>query len=253
MRALARMTCMTIACATARHFRCLGVDAASAQQTSMGCTSEQKPNAAQTLRCRGDLIIVAEDGAKFTLQSHDKSGDVDAVDLQSKAVLVDAPKQKAKRRFQVITPQAIAAVRGTKWAVDAQEIEDVGSGAERPGRGAAAERRRPGRSRSRRGCRCRPRQHRAAGRQALAAAARRCAARTSWTMISAMIARDRRRLPDTGCAGAGGALGARAGIWALQRRRPVSRPRRRRADRSASARTRRTARARSRHHRRHRR
>jgi FecR protein len=119
MTALARMTCTAIICAT------LGIsvtaDVASAQQSTMGCTSEQKPNSVQTLRCRGDLIIVAEDGAKFTLQSHDKSGDVDAVDLQSKALLVDAPKQKAKQRFQVITPQAIAAVRGTKWAVDAQE------------------------------------------------------------------------------------------------------------------------------------
>ena len=120
MTALARTTCTAIMCATLGICAALGVDVASAQQTSMGCTSEQRPNATQTLRCRGDLIIVAEDGAKFTLQSHDKSGDVDAVDLQSKALLVDAPKQKPKHRFQVITPQAIAAVRGTKWAVDAQ-------------------------------------------------------------------------------------------------------------------------------------
>src|SRR5262249_19834904 len=49
-----------------------------------------------------------------------KSGNVDGVDLQSKALLLDAPKQKGSGRFQVITPQAIAAVRGTKWAVDAQ-------------------------------------------------------------------------------------------------------------------------------------
>ena len=115
MRALVWMTCMVIMCATA------GLDAASAQQATTGCASEQKPNAAQTLRCRDGLIIVAEDGAKFTLQSHGKSGDVDGVDLQSKALMVDAPKQKGKQRFQVITPQAIAAVRGTKWAVDAQE------------------------------------------------------------------------------------------------------------------------------------
>ena len=45
-------------------------------------------------------------------------------------MLVDAPKQQGKSRFQVITPQAIAAVRGTKWAVDAQANADVGSGAE---------------------------------------------------------------------------------------------------------------------------
>ena len=120
MTALARTTCTAIMCATLGICAALGVDVASAQQTSMGCTSEQRPNATQTLRCRGDLIIIAEDGAKFTLQSHDRSGDVDAVDLQSKALLVDAPKQKPKHRFQVITPQAIAAVRGTKWAVDAQ-------------------------------------------------------------------------------------------------------------------------------------
>ena len=113
MRALASIICMVIICAT------VGVDAASAQQSTMGCASEQKPNAAQTLRCRDGLIIVAEDGAKFTLQG--RGGEVNGVDLQNKAVLVDAPRQKGKSRFQVITPQAIAAVRGTKWAVDAQE------------------------------------------------------------------------------------------------------------------------------------
>lgn len=115
MRALAWTTCAVIMCVT------LGVAAASAQQADMGCSSEQRPNAAQTLRCRDGLTIVAEDGAKFTLQSHDKGGGVDAVELLSKALLIDAPKPKPKNRFQVTTPQAIAAVRGTKWAVDAQE------------------------------------------------------------------------------------------------------------------------------------
>ena len=111
MRGLAALTCLAIMFA---------VDAASAQQPAAnGCTTEQKPGAAQTLRCRDGLTIVAEDGAKFTLQSHGKQ--VDGVDVQSKAVLIDAPRQKGKGRFQVITPQAIAAVRGTKWAVDAQD------------------------------------------------------------------------------------------------------------------------------------
>ncbi|MCP4620800.1 MAG: FecR domain-containing protein [Bradyrhizobium sp.] len=112
MRGFASLACLVIMLA-------IGVDVASAQQAPAGCSSEQEPNAAQRLRCRGGLTLVAEDGAKFTLQTH--GGLVDAVDLQSKAVLVDAPSQKGNRRFQVITPQAIAAVRGTKWAVDAQE------------------------------------------------------------------------------------------------------------------------------------
>ena len=114
MRMRARITCIAIICAFS------GVDGVSAQPASMGCSSAQGPNATQTLRCRGGVTIVAEDGARFTLQSHNRNGDVDSVDLQSKALLVDVPRQRGKRRFEVTTPQAIAAVRGTKWAVDAQ-------------------------------------------------------------------------------------------------------------------------------------
>jgi hypothetical protein len=115
MRVPARITCVAIICA------CLGVDVASAQPATMGCSSERLPNAAQILRCRGGVTIVAEDGAMFTLQSHNRNGEVDSVDLKSKALLVDAPRQQRKSSFEVRTPQAIAAVRGTKWAVDAQE------------------------------------------------------------------------------------------------------------------------------------
>ena len=115
MRALARMACMTMI------FAFFAVDASFAQQAATGCESAQGPNAAQTLRCRGGLIIVAEQGAKYTLQSLDKRGEVTAVDLQGKAVLIDAPRQYGKIRFRVTTPQAIAAVRGTKWAVDVQD------------------------------------------------------------------------------------------------------------------------------------
>lgn len=115
MKPFVRVACTVFICAAFR------VDVASAQQIPAGCSSEQRPNAVQTLHCRDGLTIIAEDGAKFTLQSHGKSGAVDSIDLQSKALLVDARRQKGKSRFQVTTPQAIAAVRGTKWAVDAQE------------------------------------------------------------------------------------------------------------------------------------
>ena len=109
-KALAKLICFAII------FTTLGVAAASAQPTQAGCTSAPGPNATQTLRCRHGLVIVAEDGATFTLQG--RSGNVSAVDLQSKALLVDAPRQAGKSHFRVTTPQAIAAVRGTKWAVD---------------------------------------------------------------------------------------------------------------------------------------
>jgi ferric-dicitrate binding protein FerR (iron transport regulator) len=96
----------------------LGIGAAAAQSTQVqGCASEPAANAAQTLRCAGGVTIVAEDGAQFKLD-RDRNGVVYSVALSSKAVLLDAPKQTARSRFEVVTPQAIAAVRGTKWAVD---------------------------------------------------------------------------------------------------------------------------------------
>jgi len=125
MRALVRMMRVVFICGglVCGGLVCggLGVGPASAQPATMGCSSAQPPNAAQVLRCRGGVTIVAESGAIYTLQSRSGNGNVDSVDLQSKALLVDAPKQRGKDRFEVTTPQAIAAVRGTKWAVDSQE------------------------------------------------------------------------------------------------------------------------------------
>jgi hypothetical protein len=93
---------------------------ATAQPTaSMGCSPENPTNAAQTLRCEGGVTIVAESGARFKLLDRDGNGRVDSVELSSKALLLEVPKKAGGNRFEVMTPQAIAAVRGTKWAVDA--------------------------------------------------------------------------------------------------------------------------------------
>jgi hypothetical protein len=98
---------------------CLYGSAASAQQAGPGCTSSQPVSGPQTLHC-GGVTIIAENGARFTLLDRDRNGRVDGVDLQSKAIFIEAPKQKAGKTFEVMTPQAIAAVRGTRWAVDAE-------------------------------------------------------------------------------------------------------------------------------------
>jgi hypothetical protein len=104
-------------------FACLlfPVQMAAAQPANVGCVTENPANAPQTLRCEGGVTIVAENGARFTLQDRDGNGRVDSVELSSKALLLEVPKKQGGNRFQVITPQAIAAVRGTKWAVDAAE------------------------------------------------------------------------------------------------------------------------------------
>jgi ferric-dicitrate binding protein FerR (iron transport regulator) len=97
-----------------------GVGRALAQQAALTCPTSATVNGTQTLRCAGGVTIIAESGAKFTLLDRDGNGRVDGVDLQGKAVFIEAPKQRAGRTFEVMTPQAIAAVRGTKWAVDAE-------------------------------------------------------------------------------------------------------------------------------------
>jgi FecR protein. len=95
--------------------------AAMAQPANMGCLPDNPANTVQTLRCEGGVTIVAESGARFTLLDRDGNGRVDSVELSSKALLLEVPKKPGGNRFEVITPQAIAAVRGTKWAVDATE------------------------------------------------------------------------------------------------------------------------------------
>jgi len=99
----------------------LAIGFAAAQPANLGCSSDNPAGASQTLRCEGGVIIVAESGARFALQDRDGNGRVDSVELNSKALLLEVPKKPGGNNFQVVTPQAIAAVRGTKWAIDVQE------------------------------------------------------------------------------------------------------------------------------------
>jgi ferric-dicitrate binding protein FerR (iron transport regulator) len=97
------------------------IGTAAAQAPNPGCSIESATLVAQTLRCEGGVTIVVENGARYSLLAHAHRGRVDGVELNSKAVLIDVPARSSGIRFQVITPQAIAAVRGTRWAVDAAE------------------------------------------------------------------------------------------------------------------------------------
>ena len=96
-------------------------DIVSAQQANLKCSSGNPTNGAQTLHCGGGVTIVAENGAQYTLGDVNRDGRIDSVELSTKALLLDVPGKSSGRKFQVNTPQAIAAVRGTRWAVDVAE------------------------------------------------------------------------------------------------------------------------------------
>lgn len=98
-------------------FVCLSSHPASAQAPS-GCTSQQSAgNRVLVVRCRA-VSIEIERGADLSLLDRDRNGEPDAVMLRSGAVYVDDFSQTGRRPFQIRTPHAVAAVRGTSWAVD---------------------------------------------------------------------------------------------------------------------------------------
>lgn len=98
-----------------------GVGAAPAQTRDGGCTIQQVGGTArQALRCRSGLSAVAEAGAQYAVLDRNRDGNADSVQLTSGGLLLDVEHPTEESRIEVIAPQAIAAVRGTKWAVDAQ-------------------------------------------------------------------------------------------------------------------------------------
>jgi ferric-dicitrate binding protein FerR (iron transport regulator) len=100
------------------------IGSATAQPaTDAGCTASPSAAGTQVWRCDNGITIVAESGARFELNDANRDGHIDSVTLSNKALLVEVPKKPGGNPFKVLTPQAIAAVRGTKWAVDAAEAK----------------------------------------------------------------------------------------------------------------------------------
>lgn len=90
-----------------------------AQAQNVGCVLEAAAAPQrQILRCRDGLTIEAEAGADYNLVDRNGDSQPDAVSLRNRAILIDAPARSGRRGFEILTPQAIAAVRGTQWAVD---------------------------------------------------------------------------------------------------------------------------------------
>src|ERR1700722_11669407 len=101
MKGIIRAICVTLACAL------LPIATAAAQSATTGCSLENSTFIMQTIRCKGGLTIVIENGARYILRDLDGNGRVDAVELGSKALLLEVPK--GRKEFKVITQQAIAA------------------------------------------------------------------------------------------------------------------------------------------------
>ncbi|MEA6468655.1 FecR domain-containing protein, partial [Salmonella enterica subsp. enterica serovar Newport] len=118
MKRFARAGCWALA----SSFLLIG-SAVAQPAANAGCTASPSAAGTQIWRCDNGITIVAENGARFELKDANRDGHIDSVELSSKALLVEVPKKPGGNPFKVLTPQAIAAVRGTRWAVDVAEAK----------------------------------------------------------------------------------------------------------------------------------
>jgi ferric-dicitrate binding protein FerR (iron transport regulator) len=91
---------------------------AAAQAPNCVIQPASAPPPRQVLRCTDGLTLEAEAGADYTLRGRTGTSVPHEVVLRTGAILVNAPARASGRGFQISTPQALAAVRGTQWAVD---------------------------------------------------------------------------------------------------------------------------------------
>ncbi|WP_346913688.1 FecR domain-containing protein [uncultured Roseibium sp.] len=100
-------------------FLAIAPSAGMAQQVN-GCVRSELTDPARVVyTCQGGLVLEAEAAASFVIADTGAPGRPVAADLSGKGVLVEV--EPGSGPFQILTPQAIAAVRGTVYAVDVED------------------------------------------------------------------------------------------------------------------------------------
>jgi len=91
---------------------------ASAQSAGPCDAGRTSDGARVVLTCAAGLTIEIERSARYGVVDSDGDGRPEGMRLDGGAALVDA-EQGAYDNFQILTPTAIASVRGTEWITDA--------------------------------------------------------------------------------------------------------------------------------------
>lgn len=95
------------------------VTSASAQGAE-GCAlvADEHNSSRKTLRCGADLTVRAAPGARYHLLFHRGQRLPAGARLDDGALLIEFHPSPRQSDFQILTPLAIAAVRGTRWATE---------------------------------------------------------------------------------------------------------------------------------------
>jgi hypothetical protein len=90
---------------------------ASAQSGTCVLSPDKRNPADKILRCGTELTITPAPGTVYYPAPPGADGLPASVQLDSGALLIEF-NSKRRHEFQILTPQAIASVRGTKWAME---------------------------------------------------------------------------------------------------------------------------------------
>lgn len=95
----------------------LAVPTGARAQAQAGCAPQPGGGPAVTLDCGHGLRITVERSARYAVEDGDGDGRADRLRLDRGGALVTV--EPGSGGFQILTPRAVASVRGTEWAVDA--------------------------------------------------------------------------------------------------------------------------------------
>jgi hypothetical protein len=90
---------------------------AVAQSGACVLTPDKRNPSDKILRCGSELTITPAPGTVYRHAAAGEDGLPPSVQLDSGALLIEF-NSKRRHEFQILTPQAIASVRGTKWAME---------------------------------------------------------------------------------------------------------------------------------------
>jgi hypothetical protein len=119
------MACCTAArllcCAAASLASWVGVGSAAAQSEACILSPDKNNPSEQILRCGAELTITPAPGTVYHPAATGEDGLPPSVQLDSRALLIEFHAKDTAtlhHDFQILTPQVVASVRGTKWMME---------------------------------------------------------------------------------------------------------------------------------------
>jgi hypothetical protein len=109
----ARISARPAALAVAAVLALAAAGAASAQPGECSLIADDHNPSEKILRCGSDLTVRTARGTRYKLITKEGQTLPTGAELDTGALMIEGT-----RDFQILTPHAIAAVRGTKWAVN---------------------------------------------------------------------------------------------------------------------------------------